>query len=184
MVRETSWHKISEIFSRHGQGLLGQLCKGTRWSCKEIPRWQAQLYRDTQNNLEWFTRAQTMVMEDPYRSTSHVWWPILSTWIYPNFLGYQVTTGEVSQGPINSFLRLVYTKFPSHRQDDGHHIRQPKTVELATATRWNREITWIVQLRTVTPSMKQCRCSDGNCQFGFQRLRGHLDRTKFLFRFC
>ena len=38
-------------------------------------------------------------------------------------------------------MRLVYTKYPSKRQDDCHHIRQPKKIEPATATRWNREIT-------------------------------------------
>lgn len=37
--------------------------------------------------------------------------------------------------------QLVYTKYPSKRQDDCHHIRQPKRAEPATATRWNREIT-------------------------------------------
>lgn len=37
--------------------------------------------------------------------------------------------------------QLVYTKYPSKRQDDCHHIRQPKKIEPATATRWNREIT-------------------------------------------
>ncbi|CAJ1359026.1 unnamed protein product [Effrenium voratum] len=37
--------------------------------------------------------------------------------------------------------QLVYTKYPSKRQDDCHHIRQPKKAEPATATRWNREIT-------------------------------------------
>lgn len=38
--------------------------------------------------------------------------------------------------------QLVYTKYPSKRQDDCHHIRQPlPRAEAATATRWNREIT-------------------------------------------
>ena len=79
--------------------------------------------------------------------------------------------------------RLVYTKYPSKRQDDCHHIRQPKKAEPATATRWNREITWSKWCHGETQREKmQGLWQNASLVYSYSRPFGHyVDRTKFLF---